>query len=257
MITSPLIFFILVFALSVPFYLLGATGVQLPGLPFLPASALMGFVPMIAALILTNRQRDGEGAIALLKSVFVYGRNPDAVWILVALLFMPVVSFLEFGILRLTGSVVPIPQIAFYQSLLYFAAFFIEAIGEELGWQGYVYPRLRNSYTVFGSALFLGIIWALWHVVLFVQMDRSTSWIVWHGLSTVALRFIIVWLFESTSKSILIAVVFHAMINLTWALFPIAGSFYDPFITFTILVVVVGLISTKWPFSFYKLRTKT
>jgi hypothetical protein len=45
---SSAIFFLLVFGLSLPFYLLGAAGGRLPGLPFLPASALMAFVPMIA-----------------------------------------------------------------------------------------------------------------------------------------------------------------------------------------------------------------
>jgi uncharacterized protein len=141
---------------------------------------------------------------------------------------------------------VPIPEIAFGQTFLYFAAFFIGAIGEELGWQGYAYPRLRNSTPVFGSALILGIIWALWHVVPFVEMGRSTNWITWHLLGTVALRFIIVWLFERTGKSILVAVLFHTMINLTWALFPIEGSFYDPLVTFLILAFPVSAIIVLW-----------
>ena len=136
----------------------------------------------------------------------------------------------------------PIPQIAPIQSLFYFAAFFIGPIGEELGLQGYAYPCLRNSHSVFGSALILGIIWALWHLIPFIQMGRSTIWIIWHLLATVALRFIIVWLFERTSQSIFVAVLFHTMINLTWALFPIDGSFYDPRVTFLILALPVGVI---------------
>lgn len=46
---QPWRFFLLVFLLSVPFYLLGATGARLIGLPLLPASAFMAFVPMAAA----------------------------------------------------------------------------------------------------------------------------------------------------------------------------------------------------------------
>jgi uncharacterized protein len=244
--TSTSIFFILVFVLSVPFYILGTAGAKLPGLPFLPASALMGFVPLIAALVLTNQQRGSEGALTLLKSIFVSGPNLRANWILVTLLFMPTICLLEFEILRLMGSSVPNPQIAPVQAIFYFVAFFIGAIGEELGWQGYAYPSLGNRHTVFGSALILGIIWALWHVIPFVQMGRSTNWIVWQLLSTVALRFIIVWLYENTGKSILIAVLFHTMINLTWALFPIAGSFYDPFVTFLILAFAVSAILAWW-----------
>jgi uncharacterized protein len=243
---SPSNFFILVFVLSVPFYILASSGAKLPGLPFLPVSALAGFVPMIAALILIYRQRGGEGAVALLKSAFAKRRNLSAGWIFVAVLFMPVVCLLEFWILRLMGSAVPTPQISPFQALLYFVAFFIGAIGEELGWQGYAYPRLRSSQTVLGSALVIGIIWALWHLVPFVQMGRSSNWIVWHLLGTVALRFIIVWLFENTDQSILIAVLFHTMINVTWALFPVAGSFYDPFVTFLILAFAVISIIAYW-----------
>jgi uncharacterized protein len=218
-------FLILVLVLSVPFYIIGATGSRLPGMSYLPASALMGFVPAIAALILIYRQHGGEGAVALLKSAIAYRLNCSAGWILIALLFMPVVCVVEFGILRLAGNTIPIPEISLGLSLFYFAAFFIAAIGEELGWQGYAYPSLRNSHTAFSSALILGGIWALWHLVPLVEMGRSTNWIFWHLLCTVLLRLIIVWLYENTGQRIIIAVIFHTMINLTWALFPIAGSF--------------------------------
>jgi uncharacterized protein len=239
-------FFILVFVLSVPFYVLGVTGTRLPGMTYLPASALMGFVPAIAALILVHQQRGGEGAVAFLKSTFLYERSRDAGWILVALLFMPMVCVLEFGILRLTDSGVPIPQIELIQAIFYFIAFFIAAIGEELGWQGYAYPGLRTSQTVLGSALILGIVWALWHLIPFMEMGRSTSWSFWHLLGTILLRLIIVWLYENTGKSILIAVVFHTMINLSLALFPIAGSFYDPFVAFLILALFTCAILALW-----------
>jgi len=52
---SPLKFFLLVFALSIPFWLIGAvTPLQL--LPGLPVSSLMAFCPLIAASILVYRE---------------------------------------------------------------------------------------------------------------------------------------------------------------------------------------------------------
>ncbi len=52
---SPFIFFLLVFALSLPFMLLGGlTGLQL--LPGLPVSSLTVISPVIAALILVYRE---------------------------------------------------------------------------------------------------------------------------------------------------------------------------------------------------------
>jgi membrane protease YdiL (CAAX protease family) len=154
-------FFILVFIMSVPFYIFGASGTQLPGMAYLPASALMGFVPALASLILVHRQRGDKSALAFLKSIFQYGTNRGASWIRLTLFFMPLVCVVEFGVLKLTQSPLPVPQTSYGEPIFHFAAILIGAIVEELGWQGFPHPRLINSHTVFGSALILGIIWAL------------------------------------------------------------------------------------------------
>lgn len=44
----------------------------------------------------------------------------------------------------------------------------------------------------------------------------------------------------------LVAVLFHTMINVSWALFPISGSFYDPLMTFVILGIPRILIAIFW-----------
>ena len=246
MTASPTIFFLWVFALSVPFYVLGAFGGRLQGLQLLPDSALMAFVPMFAASLLVYRSRGVAGMVIAVRNISGAIRSTKLRWYIIALLFLPVICVLEFGIMRLTGSEVPIPQIAFGEVLFFFAAFFIGAIGEEAGWQGYAYPALRSGRSVIKSAVILGLVWALWHVIPFIQLGRSGEWIIWHSLSAVAMRIIIVWLFERSSSGILVAVLFHTMINVSWALFPIAGSYYDPFITFALLAVSAGLIVWLW-----------
>ena len=63
---SPLAFFLLVFALAIPFLLIGAvTRIQL--LPGLPVASLMAVCPATAALILVYRDDGAAGAKALLK----------------------------------------------------------------------------------------------------------------------------------------------------------------------------------------------
>ena len=150
---APLRFFLLVLLLSVPFYILGATGFRLPGLTILPASALMTFMPMIAALILVQRERGAAAAIAMFKRALRPSPDHRIRWPLTALVFMPVVCLLEFGVLRLTGSAVPLPQIAPGAALLLFTGFMIGAIGEEVGWQGYAYPALRTRLSVLALSL--------------------------------------------------------------------------------------------------------
>jgi hypothetical protein len=92
-------FFLLVFALSVPFWLIGvATKQQL--MPGLSISALMGFCPMVAALILVNLNKGIAGVLALLKRSFDFKRIQDKRWLVQVLLLMPAVSSVVFGLLR-------------------------------------------------------------------------------------------------------------------------------------------------------------
>ena len=70
---SPLKFFLLVPAFSVPFWLIGAViDVQL--LPGLPLSALSALCPLMAALVLVHGEHGTAGMVALLKRVFDFRR---------------------------------------------------------------------------------------------------------------------------------------------------------------------------------------
>lgn len=239
---APWLYFLLVMLLSVPFFLLAATSERLAWLPILPVSALMTFMPLLVAVALVLREGRARECFAPAGFLRTFGTPRAAVWFATALLFMPIVCLLEFAALRSIGSAVPVPQIAPGEVAYLFVAFFVGAVGEEVGWQGYAYPALRARMTVLTSAIVLGTVWALWHVIPFAQLGHSGEWILWHSLSAVMLRIIIVWLFESTGASIFVAVLFHTMINVSWALFPNAGSFYDPLVTFIILTLAVGLI---------------
>ena len=42
----------------------------------------------------------------------------------------------------------------------------VPALGEELGWRGYLFPRLRDLLGPAGAVLVLGIIWGVWHAPL-------------------------------------------------------------------------------------------
>ena len=243
---SPWFYFLLVILLSLPFYVLGSTGSRLPFATLLPLSALLACVPILAALILVV-WRSGINAIFVsVKRELDVAKVGGAVWYIIALVFMPLVCVLEFGALRLTGHSVPVPQINHGEALFLFVLFFIGAIGEEAGWQGYAYPALRKYLSVLSAAVVMGAFWAAWHIIPFLQLGRSADWIFWHSLNAVAMRIIMVWLFEKTGGSVLNAVLFHTMINVSWAVFPICGSFYDPFVTFAILMLCVGVLLAFW-----------
>jgi membrane protease YdiL (CAAX protease family) len=43
------------------------------------------------------------------------------------------------------------------------------ALGEEIGWRGFLFPQLRVRYSFPAATLITGLIWALWHFAVIVQ----------------------------------------------------------------------------------------
>jgi membrane protease YdiL (CAAX protease family) len=242
---SPLKFFILVFSLTIPFWVIGAvTGLQL--LPGVPVAALAACCPMLAAIILVYRENKTAGVFALLKRSFDLNRIKAKVWYAPILLLMPLVSGLSYGVLRLTGTPVPAPQIAFLPLLILCIGCFILALGEELGWSGYAIDPMQDRWGALRASLVLGSVWAVWHYVALAQADRSVAWIAWWSLYTVTQRVIIVWGYNNTGKSVFAAALFHMMTNVSWQLFPVNGSYFDPRVTGLILALVVVTIVVVW-----------
>lgn len=236
----------LVFLLSVPFYVLGAAGGRLPIATFLPTSAIMAFLPMIVALVLVYRESDAHNAIRFLGRAFDYRRIKGVGWILAALLLMPLVFVLDYCVLRLSGAAPLDATFPIATILAFLAMFFVGAVGEELGWQAYAFPRLRERRSAFAAGVLLGVIWALWHVIPYAQMGRSGDWIIWQCLGAIVMRVIIVWLFVNNGQSLFIAALFHTMINIPWGLFPSFGSYFDPFVMCVILSLLAGIIIALW-----------
>jgi membrane protease YdiL (CAAX protease family) len=238
-------YFLLVFGLAIPFWVLGAlTGIEL--LPGLPIAALAAFCPALAAVILVYQANKTAGVTALLKRAFDVQRVREKIWYAPTLLLMPAVMILSFIVLRLTGVPVPVPQITVVSALALFLFFFIGAQGEELGWSGYATDPLQERWGALAASLILGVVWAIFHLIGLDQAYRSVEWIGWWSLGTVATRIIIVWLYNNTRRSVFIAALFHTTTNVTWQLFPIQGSFYDPRVTGVITALVAVIIVAVW-----------
>jgi uncharacterized protein len=242
---SPLAFFVLVFALSIPFWLIGGlTRIEL--LPGLPVSSLMTVCPLIAALILVSQGSGGAGMIALLKRSFDAGRIGTAAWYAPMILLMPALMALSYGVMRLMGTPVPGPQFTLLAPLGLFVMFFVGALGEELGWSGYVIDLLQARWSALGASLLLGVVWASWHIVPYMQAGRSAGWIAWQVFASVALRVLMVWLYNNTGHSVFAATMLHATYNVSWQLFPVSGSHYGPRITGLIFAGTAALVVIIW-----------
>lgn len=242
---SALAYFGLTFALSVPFWIVGAlTKFQI--LPSIPVSAL-GLVCMVgAASVLVYRENGWSGVLELLKRSFDFKRVKAKIWYLPTFLLMPCIMVLSYVVMRLMGVALPAPQLSLATTLILFVVFFVAAVGEELGWSGYAIDPLQQRFGALGGALVLGLVWAVWHLIPLLSVQRSLTWIAWWSLSTVAYRVIITWLYNNTGKSAFVAVIFHATINVTYLLFPINGSYYDPRVTGLIVTFLAAIIALVW-----------
>ena len=186
------------------------------------------------------------GVIALLKRSFDYDRIRSKVWYAPVLLLMPGVMILSYGLMRLMGVPLPTPRFPVLAALAMFLAFFIAALGEELGWSGYVTDPMQDRLGALRASIVLGLVWAAWHVVPLTQAHRSAAWIAWWSVGTVAARVLIVWLYNNTGKSVFAAALFHTTVNVTWQLFPIHGSFYNPRVTGLTMTCVATIVAIIW-----------
>ena len=241
---SSLNFFVLVFRLSIPFWILGAY-IDLKGIiPInLPISALMLLCPMAAAIILTWKKDSIRGVILLLKCIFDFKKIQNRIWYLPFLLLIPTIMLLAFGVMHALQIPIPKQNMPLIDAVLLFLLFFISAIGEEVGWTGYVTDPLQNRFGTLKAALIIGTIWAIWHIIPFMQAHRTPIWIFWQCVGTIALRIIIVWLYNNTHKSLFAAILCHATINMSVYGFPNYGSHYDPFYFGIILILIASIIS--------------
>lgn len=86
------------------------------------------------------------------------------------------------------------------------------AAGEELGWRGFMLPRLLTRYNGLVASLIVGIVWGLWHLPLRWWMGGSGDAldVLLYGLGIDCAAVIYTWLYRRTRGSVLIASLFHA-----------------------------------------------
>jgi uncharacterized protein len=100
------------------------------------------------------------------------------------------------------------------------------ALGEEIGWRGFLVPQLAKNYSFTTTALVTGIVWALWHYPVLIFADYNAGTPTWYGLTCftvmiVSSSFIYTWM-RLKSGSLWTGVLLHASHNL------FIQSFFDP-----------------------------
>jgi uncharacterized protein len=90
------------------------------------------------------------------------------------------------------------------------------ALGEEIGWRGFLQPFLEKSLSIFQATLVVGSLWGLWHIGHYSKgFFFLSGFLVFTIAASVILRIIL----EGTRFNIWIAVAFHLGINISFFLF--------------------------------------
>lgn len=122
-----------------------------------------------------------------------------------------------------------VPQVrAHIPSILMFIfyTFFLGPFPEELGWRGYWLDKLKGHLSGLQASLLIGLVWALWHIPLFLvkgyPLQAKTSdplLVTFYFLDIFPKSVIFTYIFYKNKRSTLAAILFHFMINFIGLLF--------------------------------------
>ena len=227
---------------------LGSHGILPFRLP-IPLLIVMGYMPTLAAVIVTSQTKGREGVKALFRKLLI--ARVGRIWyrfaicgiaILAGMTIVlynalgngPVISILSEHVPAVSGPI----QLVFILVLMYLVIGLVN--GEEIAWRGFALPRLQAKYSALTSSILLGIIWTLFHLPLFFTVTGSSqadmSFMIFL-ISTVSISILYTWMYNNTRGSVLIAYLFHAAANTWTQVFSIDHS--NRFVDWTLTGLIV------------------
>ena len=92
------------------------------------------------------------------------------------------------------------------------------ALGEEIGWRGFLVPELSRTTSFTLTSLISGVVWSLWHYPILIYGDYNAGTPTWYGLTcfttlVVSSSFIFAWM-RLKSGSLWTGAILHASHNL-------------------------------------------
>ncbi len=182
--------------------------VPLPKLTAILIFPAMLLGPSLAGVILT-RIVDGKTGLRRLLSRLLLTRIAKS-WY-AALLIPPILVLTVLFCLDMLVSPAYTPNFFLLGVLFGVPAGFVE----EIGWTGYVFPKMASQYNALSASIVLGLLWSAWHLPAINYLGAATP----HGsywfpfflaftLAMTAMRVLICWIYTNTN-SVLIAQLMH------------------------------------------------
>lgn len=186
-----------------------ALGPEIPELLLAPG----GFGPAVAAVAVT--WLSGDSVRDWLGSLRGDGSRR---WLLAALAVPPLLGVAVGTVLVAdVGSLSTsrLAQLLPLYPLLVLPPLLVGGGQEEVGWRGFALPRLQSRHSALSASLRLGVVWACWHLPLFVvpgglYTDQSFALYV---PTIVGFSVLFTWLYNGSGGSVPAAMLLHAGVN--------------------------------------------
>ena len=248
---SVLTFVLLEFALSIPFWGIGAMAEAHVIPDHVLFRAAWSLTPMMTASILVYRENGAAGLKEFLQRIFDYPRITSKIWYLAIFLAGPLIVFVQYGLALWSGLSVPRPHLTLLVPLS-FIGFFLVAYAEELGWTVYALDTLQEKRSALTASILVGIMWASLHAPVWALAGQSLDWCVWQWIYVVALRVLMAWIYNNSGKSLFAMDLLHPGLFVWWYLWPVSGaglsmpSLYDPRNLALITVLLAAIVTYLW-----------
>lgn len=209
-----------------------------------PLNALAVWSPAIAAVIALLVAREKGGIDRLFAKLKRWDASPG--WYLAALLYPAAIWCTAFGIDRLMGRSYPATFLAFahlfkpeqsYMVVVALVFVLPNTLGEELGWRGFALPELLRVRGPLTASLVLGILWAVWHLPMWLMYGKTglplAASVVW----TVAIAVIFTRIYIGSGNRLPLAWLFHASLTATGYLLSSIPTYTDEMLHLAVAVI--------------------
>jgi membrane protease YdiL (CAAX protease family) len=231
---KPWFFFLLTFVYSWLLWLpsiLSGLGVDIPFDVSVYTSVVVpigAFAPMLAAITLIYRKGRWPGVKAFFRAAFDFRVEPLYYFLafLLPIVIHAIVHYLAPAMgLEVADTLFPadLPVPTIVLAIPYFFLMLLIGGGqEEFGWRGYAQQPMQERFGVVTASLLIGVIWGFWHLPLwFMPGDgHSTYPFIAFLLMTTSISVVYAWIFNTSGKKLIIAIIFHAMNNTAAPLIP-------------------------------------
>jgi membrane protease YdiL (CAAX protease family) len=204
---------------------------------FILPALLGGFGPLIAAILAARFDAGGAGVRGLFARMRIWRMR--AIWYVVALGIFAAIYVAGTAAYRLFGGDDAGRWLYPPENAQHVAAMIMMPLVEEPGWRGFALPRLQQRYGALRASLVLGVLWALWHAMMFILQGATPVIFVVAMVNIVAGSVVFGWIYNRTRGSLLLAVLAHVGVhwnNPTHAL----PAHITPFVVYTVAISVAA-----------------